>query len=88
LHGKKETTDRLIQRTKTYWYSDGLTEIGYTFVFLVLAAYFYGQATLPPDSLLFRILDIGFFLILILGILATRKLVIILKNKLTYPRTG
>lgn len=81
-------TDRLIRRTQSYWYSDGLAEIGFTIICIILAAYFYGQATLSPDSLLFRILDIGFLLILLLGILITRKVITILKTRLTYPRTG
>ncbi|MFO7622814.1 MAG: hypothetical protein R6V73_00560 [Anaerolineales bacterium] len=84
----KNPTDRLIQRTQTYWYADGLAEIGFTIICLMLSAYFYGQAMLAPGSLLFRILDVGFLLILILGILISRKVVTILKTRLTYPRTG
>jgi hypothetical protein len=84
----KDPTNRLIHRTQTYWYSDGLAEIGFTTICLVLSAYFYGQATLAPESLLFRILDVGFLLILLVSGLVTRKLVGYMKIRLTYPRTG
>ena len=84
----EDPTDRLIRRTQTYWYSDGLAEIGLTVICLFLSGYFYGQATLTQGSIFFRLLDVGFLLILILGILITRKLVAFLKTRLTYPRTG
>lgn len=84
----KDPTDRLIQRTQTYWYSDGLAEIGFTVICLVLSAYFFGQATLAPGSLLLRILDVGFLLILLGSGLIARKLVTLLKTRLTYPRSG
>jgi hypothetical protein len=84
----KDPTDRLIHRTQTYWYSDGLAEIGFTVICLVLSAYFFGQATLAPGSLLFRILDVGFLLILLGSGLIARKLITLLKTRLTYPRSG
>ena len=84
----KDPTNRLIQRTQTYWYSDGLAEIGFSIICLMLSAYFYGQATLAPGSLLFRMLDVGFLLILVGSGLIVRKLVTGLKTRMTYPRTG
>ena len=84
----EDPNDRLIRRTQTYWYSDGLAEIGLTIICLLLSIYFYAQATLAHDSWLFRILDMGFLLILLLGILITRKFISFLKTHLTYPRTG
>jgi hypothetical protein len=84
----KDPTDQFIQRTQTYWYTDGLAEIGMTFICLVLSAYFYGQATLAPNSFLFRVLDVGFLLILVVSGIITRKLVTTFKTRLTYPRTG
>lgn len=84
----EDPNDRLIRRTQTYWYSDGLAEIGLTIICLLLSIYFYAQATLAHDSWLFRILDMGFLLILLLGILITRKFISFLKAHLTYPRTG
>jgi hypothetical protein len=84
----KDPTDRLIQRTQTYWYADGLAEIGFSIICLVLSAYFYGQAMLAPGSLLFRILDVGFLLILVGSGLIVRKMITSLKIRVTYPRTG
>ncbi len=84
----KDPIDPLIQRTKTYWYTDGLAEIGFAFISLVLSIYFYGYATLTPGSLLYRALDVGFLLILLGTGLITRKLILSIKARLTHPRTG
>jgi hypothetical protein len=84
----KDPTEQLIRRTQTYWYSDGLAEIGFAFISLVLSFYFYGHATLAPGSLLYRILDVGFLLILLGAALLTRRIITFFKARLTYPRTG
>lgn len=84
----KESTEQLIRRTQTYWYSDGLAEIGLAFISLVLSMYLYGQVTLAPGSLLYRILDVAFLLILLGTGVLTRKVILRLKARLTYPRTG
>ena len=84
----KAPTEQLIRRAQTYWYTDGLAEIGFAVISLVLSFYIYGYATLAPDSILYRILDVGFLLILLGTGLLIRKLISSLKSRLTYPRTG
>jgi hypothetical protein len=84
----KDPTQKYIRRAQTYWYTDGLAEIGFALISLVLSIYFYAQVTLDPQSLLYRILDVGFLLILLGNMLLMRKLVSTLKARLTYPRTG
>jgi hypothetical protein len=84
----KDPTDPIIRRAKNYWFTDGLTEIGFAVICLVLSLYFYGQATLTPGSIFYRILDVGFLLILLVSGIVTRRLVTNFKARLTYPRTG
>jgi hypothetical protein len=84
----KDPTDPIIRRAKNYWFTDGLTEIGFAVICLVLSIYFYGQATLTPGSIFYRILDVGFLLILLVSGIVTRRLVTNFKARLTYPRTG
>jgi hypothetical protein len=84
----KDPTEHLIRRTQNYWYTDGLAEIGFAFISLVLSLYFFGQATLAPGSFLYRALDVGFLLILLGTGVLVRKLILSLKARLTYPRTG
>jgi hypothetical protein len=84
----KDPTDPFIRRAQNYWFTDGLTEIGFAVICLVLSIYFFGQATLTPGSILYRILDVGFLLILLVSGIVTRRLVTYFKERLTYPRTG
>jgi ABC-type thiamin/hydroxymethylpyrimidine transport system permease subunit len=84
----EDPSEKIIQRTRVYWFSDGLAEIGFAIMSLVLSLYFYGYAALTPGSLLYRILDVGFLLILLGAALLTRRLITIIKTRLTYPRTG
>jgi len=84
----KDDLNNLMQRPVRYWYVDGLTEIGFGLICLVLAAYFFGQAFLPPDSMLFRLLDMGFLFVILGAGWGVGQLINIAKNRLTYPRTG
>ncbi len=81
-------TNQIRRRTLQYWHVDGLTEIAFGAVLLVLGAYFFAQSVLPPASLLYQILDMAFVLLLIGSIFLARIFVSALKNRLTYPRTG
>lgn len=84
----KNTIDSTIQRTKRYWYIDGLTEISFGFLCLLLGIYFYLQATLPHDSLLYQSLTVSLVLIIVGGGALGSWAVRTLKTRLTYPRTG
>lgn len=84
----KDPTEQFIRRAHNYWFTDGLTEIGFAVMGIVLSLYFYGQATLAPGSIFYRILDVGFLLILLVSGVIIQKLVANFKARLTYPRTG
>ena len=80
-----ETTRR---RTERYWYEDGIWEIGFGLVNLLLAGYF-------PLTRLLQTMD-GYNLVLVVLQLAVMlgifwmmgHLVRFLKERITYPRTG
>jgi hypothetical protein len=76
------------KRTTRYWFADGLAEMTVSFVFLVLALYFYLKLVVPVDSLLYPLLEMGFILFIVGGSFITSRIVNALKERLTYPRTG
>ena len=84
----KDQIDQTIRRTRSYWNVDGLPELGFGLLCLLLAGYFTVQSALPSDSLLYQVLNIAFILIIIGGSLLSNRLVSYLKRKFTYPRTG
>ncbi len=80
--------DRVTQRTRQYWFSDGIVELSIGAVFLFLGIYFYLQSRLEPGSPLLIGLQVGFVFLLIGSIGLSRRLVTKFKARLTAPRTG
>ena len=80
--------DKVIQKTRQYWFSDGIVEISIGALFLILGLYFYLQFLLPTGSLLLIGLQVGFVFLLVGAIYLSRSLVNKLKSRLTIPRTG
>jgi hypothetical protein len=76
------------QRVKRYWYIDGIGELMGGGMFLLLGLYFSAQQYFGDQSLVGVILQSGFAVILIGGVFVARRLVNLLKTRLTYPRTG
>lgn len=80
--------EEIQKRTKRYWYTDGLHEIAFGFICLILSLYFLAQVLLPQDSLLANFLTAGFVLFLLGSGFLIRRSVGKIKERLTYPRTG
>lgn len=86
------TTDPLQNAQKRafqYWYVDGTFEFSFGGLCLLLAAYFYAQALLAgyrQANLLVEMLL--FLLVFIGGGLLVNRLVMALKERITFPRTG
>jgi len=76
------------QRVKRYWYTDGIAELAGGGMLLLIGLYFSGQELLPAGSTARTLLEASLALLLIGGVLVTRRLVNALKIRLTYPRTG
>jgi hypothetical protein len=80
--------DKIQQRALQYWHIDGLTEIAFGGILLVLGGFFFAQALLPQDSLLSQLLNMGLVLLLVASGLIGGRFVSLAKGRLTYPRTG
>jgi hypothetical protein len=80
--------NQVSQRTRQYWFIDGLAELSVGGTFIILGLYFYLQSILPSGSLILLTLQVGFVVLLFGVIFLSRYLVNIFKSGLTFPRTG
>ncbi|HEY3473656.1 MAG TPA: hypothetical protein VGK56_03545 [Anaerolineales bacterium] len=76
------------QRIKRYWYTDGIGELVGGGMFILLGVYFALQEFLGESSPLGGMLQASLVLIMIGGMFGGRRLINLLKTRLTYPRTG
>ena len=83
-----DNIDNVVQRTRQYWFSDGIVELSVGGLFIILGIYFFLQSTLPTGSFLLVGLQVGFVFILVGAIFLSRYLVDKFKSRLTFPRTG
>ncbi len=84
------TTDPLQNAQKRafqYWYVDGSFEFSFGGLCLLLAAYFYAQ-TLLAQSWLSSLMVVFFLLVMIGGAFVLNRLVMTMKERITFPRTG
>ena len=79
--------DRAIQRTRQYWYEDGLTEIAVGCLFLAVGLLFFVEASLPPSPGAAVLSALGLPVVVLGGFLIARRVVAWAKARLTYPRT-
>lgn len=84
----KDGIEHVVQRTRQYWFSDGLVELSVGITFSLLGLYFYIQSVLPTGSLVLFATQAGFILLLFGVIFLGRYIVHKFKSQLTYPRTG
>jgi hypothetical protein len=76
------------QRALRYWYTDGINEIVFGGLCVLLGAYFWAQGALPKDTTLGSMLSAGLVVLVIGGVLLGRYLTSTLKERFTYARTG
>lgn len=76
------------KRAVQYWYSDGLNELGFGALMLLLGVYFFLEGSLDASHPLRFILESGFVLLIVGGSLLVSKLVKTAKEHFTYQRTG
>jgi hypothetical protein len=84
----KDQIDLVMQRAQRYWHIDGLTEIAFAWLFLVLGIYFYLSATLPQQTWLSTLIDSSLILFILAGAFLVNKLIKYVKERVIYPRTG
>ena len=80
--------EHVVQRTRQYWFSDGLVELSVGGTFMILGLYFYIQSILPSASLVLLAVQAGFVFMLFGVIFLSRYVVNKFKSHLTFPRTG
>ena len=78
----------VVQRTRQYWFADGLVELSVGGTFIILGLYFYIQSILPSESLVLLAVQAGFVFLLFGVIFLSRYVVNRFKPHLTFPRTG
>ena len=84
----KDSIDQVAQRARSYWYVDGLNEVAFGGLCLLLGIYFQFQDSLKNPSLPQQMLEAGLALFIIGIALMLHKLVNFLKERLTFPRSG
>lgn len=80
--------DHTVQRTRQYWFIDGLAELSVGGLFILLAVYFFIQAILPAGSPALLIFQLSFVFLLFGMIFFSRYMLKKLKDRITFPRTG
>jgi len=81
-------TNHTIRRTRGYWYVDGLWEIGYGCLFIIMGTLLYLQAVVSDESPLADFLGYGVTVLIIILVIFINWAVGKVKQNLTYPRTG
>lgn len=84
----KTGIDKVEQRTRRYWYIDGLVEMAMGCVLALMGLLFLAEDLTPPGSVLGLIATFSFPVLLPIAAGAVYYLVKVMKARLTYPRTG
>ncbi len=84
----KDELQQAQQRAMRYFYVDGMPEMAFGLICLLLGLCFYFEGILPKESILYKILDMSFVLIVIAGSLLVGRIIGYFKQRITYPRTG
>jgi hypothetical protein len=80
--------DQAANRTRRYWYVDGLNEIAFGGLCILLGIYFQVQGSSQISSWVREMLEAGLVLFILAGVFLLYKLVNFLKERITYPRSG
>lgn len=84
----KSKIDTVIQRTQRYWYVDGLNEIATGLIILLIGIYFLVVNAFSTGALSAVMVGIGVPVLMLALAWAGGKIVKMLKERITYPRTG
>ncbi len=76
------------KRVRRYWYSDGIVELVFGGLFLLLGMFLSLMGYLGEDSTAGTAVAVIMVLTMMGGVLGMQRLVNTLKARLTYPRTG
>lgn len=83
-----DTYKEIEQKTRRYWYVDGLAEIFIGLLLAVTGLLVVAPEQLPSGSLLRLILVPGLLVVIVGGAWLGSRIVRVVKARITYPRTG
>lgn len=76
------------RRAIQYWFNDGIIEIAFGGLLLVLGLFFFVTSLLPEHSTIRLVLESSFALIFWGAIYGFNRLAVFTKERITYPRSG
>lgn len=80
--------ENIIRNTRKYWYVDGLSEIAGGLIIFITGLTYWLVSTLESTNLKAILLMIAQPAVIVIGSLIVQKYLPIIKEKVTYPRTG
>lgn len=83
-----QNIDKIMRKTWSSWYIDGLVEIATGAVVLIMLLFYQVVGTLQKGDLTSIVMGIGQPMILLLVLIIAGKVVKTLKLRITFPRTG
>jgi MFS family permease len=88
MNNQNKEINETIKRTKRYWYVDGFSEIGIGLLLIVIILFNYAAGLAQNAILQVLLFVVGLPALIVLGSRALSHVVVKLKEKYTYPRTG
>ena len=88
MKNENQEINETIKRTQRYWYVDGFAEIGVGILLMLIILFNYAAGLVRQPALQVILFTLGMPALIILGGRAVSRVVVRLKEKYTYPRTG
>jgi len=88
MNNQNKEINETIKRTKRYWYVDGFSEIGVGLLLIVIILFNHLAGLVQQPVLQIILFVAGLPALIILGSRGLSRVVVKLKEKYTYPRTG
>ena len=88
MKNENQTINETIKRTQRYWYVDGFAEIGVGILLMLVILFNYAASRVNQQTLQIALFVVGMPALILLGGRAVSRIVVKLKEKYTYPRTG
>lgn len=88
MKNENQTINETIKRTQRYWYVDGFAEIGAGVLISLFILFYYATGLLNNTMWQTILYVMGMPALIILGARMVSRIVVKLKEKYTYPRTG
>jgi hypothetical protein len=88
MNNQNKEINETIKRTKRYWYVDGFSEIGVGLLLIATILFNYLAGLVQQPALQIVLFVVGLPALIVLGGREMSRVVVKLKEKYTYPRTG